>query len=81
MLRKINAKQLLNRIADTASSSLALEFRILSPLTLQPRFNERLNMGGQFFPATCAAPLRKLSESEQDRHTDKNIPRSVVLIA
>ena len=81
MLRKNHPKQLLDRIADTPRSSLALGFRILPPLTLQPSFNERLNMGREFLPATCTAPLRKLSESEQDRHTYKNIPRSVVLLA
>ena len=38
-------------------------------------------MSREFLPAPCSSLLRKLSESERDGHTYKNIPRGVVLLA
>lgn len=63
--RKNQTKQLLDRIADTPRSSLALGLGVFPPWTRQPIFDERLNVGGEFLPATCPGPLSKLSKSEQ----------------
>jgi hypothetical protein len=80
-VRKNQPKQLLDRIADTPRSGLTLGLGVISPLALQPIFDERLNVGGEFLPATGPGPLSKLSESEQDRNTYKNIPCGVALLA
>ena len=80
-MTKNYTKQLLDRITDTPCRSLALEFRIFPPLTPQPSFDEGLNMGREFLPAFCAGPLCKLSKSDQDRHTYKNIPRGLASLA
>ena len=79
--RKNDTKQLLNRIADAPCGGLALRLRILTSLTSQPRLDKRFNMGREFLPALRATPLCKLSESEQDGHPYKNIPRGVVSLA
>ena len=51
------------------------------PLGKKLRVLIELNVGGEFRPATGPGPLSKLSESEQDRNTYKNIPCGVALLA
>lgn len=80
-MRKNQPKQLLDRVADTPRRGLALGLGMSTAFTRQPIFDERLNMGGEFFPATCPGCLSKLSKSEQNGHTYKNIPGSVALLA
>jgi hypothetical protein len=80
-LRENQPKQLLDRIADTPRRSFALGLGVLPAVARQPILDERLNVGREFLPLACSGPLSKLSESEQDRYTYKNIPCDVALLA
>jgi len=78
-LAKNQPKHLVDRITDTPRSGMALRFRVFATWMRQPSFDERLNVGGKLIPAIRASPMRKLSESDQQRHANEDIPRGVLL--
>jgi hypothetical protein len=80
-MRKNQPKQLMDWVANSLCSGPALALRVAEFSTLQPVFDERLDVTRKFVESARTGYPGKVSKAHQDWYTYKHIPRGVVLLA